>query len=43
VTASDGVTSATSTRIMNRIRSRNPTSAAAAPGSVWAVKELPSS
>ena len=40
MTASSSVTSATSTRIMKRIRSRNVTSAAAAPGSVCAVKRL---
>ena len=43
VTASSAVTSATSTRIMNRIRSSNSTSAAAWPGSVWAVNASPSS
>ena len=34
------VTSATSTRLMNRIRSRNSTSAAARPGSVAAVNDV---
>ncbi len=43
VTAYSPVTSVTSTRIMNRIRSSHCTSAAASPGSMWAVNASPSS
>ena len=42
-TASSSVTSVTSTCIMNRIFRRKSTSAAAAPGSVWATNAVPSS